>query len=97
MGDHTAVALIRSRRQIRERIGTVAHYIRWDLLRLVFVDDSVSRTVWYLQAVATISVAIGYGVGCLVAWVVRRWWKVTELVGAVASTWVVRWPRLRWW
>jgi uncharacterized membrane protein len=43
---------------------------------LLFFAWSMSPSLlprpWYLQAVATgISVAIGYGLGCTVAWVVR--------------------------
>lgn len=37
------------------------------------MSPSLLPRVWYLQGVATgISVAIGYGLGCAVAWVVRR-------------------------
>ncbi|MFF0818702.1 alpha/beta hydrolase [Rhodococcus sp. NPDC003318] len=63
------------------------------------MTPSLLPRVWYLQAVATgISVATGYGIGCLAAWVVRRcgvspryperarrigWWT---LAGAAAVT-----------
>ncbi|WP_317155003.1 alpha/beta hydrolase [[Mycobacterium] appelbergii] len=37
------------------------------------MSPSLLPRAWYLQAVATgISVAIGYGLGCAIAWVVRR-------------------------
>lgn len=46
--------------------------------------------MWYFQGVATgISVASGYGVGCLIAWVVR-------LCG-VSPAWSVVWRRRGWW
>ncbi|MEW2015392.1 alpha/beta-hydrolase family protein [Rhodococcus sp. NPDC076796] len=54
------------------------------------MTPSLLPRVWYLQAVATgISVAIGYGVGCLIAWVVRRC--------GVSPDWSERWPRRGWW
>lgn len=54
------------------------------------MTPSLLPRVWYLQAVATgISVAIGYGVGCLIAWVVR-------LCG-VSPDWSEQWRRRGWW
>ncbi|MBJ7350762.1 MAG: hypothetical protein JHD12_09310, partial [Rhodococcus sp.] len=54
------------------------------------MTPSLLPRVWYLQAVATgISVAIGYGVGCLVAWVVRRC--------GVSPNWSEQWRRRGWW
>lgn len=54
------------------------------------MTPSLLPRVWYLQAVATgISVAIGYGVGCLIAWVVRRC--------GVEPHWSERTRRIGWW
>lgn len=81
---------------------------------LLFFAWSMSPSLlprpWYLQAVATgISVAIGYGLGCTVAWVVRRcgvrpqWSQRTRTVGrgVLAATAVVVVPLFlvlgSWW
>ncbi|MCL2532971.1 MAG: alpha/beta-hydrolase family protein [Nocardiaceae bacterium] len=61
---------------------------------LVFFTWSISPSLlpraWYLQGVATgISVAAGYGVGCLAAWVVRSC--------GVTPAWSARTRRIGWW
>ncbi|MCZ4562633.1 alpha/beta hydrolase [Rhodococcus sp. IEGM 1401] len=54
------------------------------------MTPSLLPRAWYLQAVATgISVAIGYGVGCLIAWVVR--------ICGVSPDWSEQWRRRGWW
>ncbi|MFD5808930.1 alpha/beta hydrolase [Rhodococcus aetherivorans] len=54
------------------------------------LTPSLLPRVWYLQGVATgISVAIGYGLGCLIAWVVRRC--------GVEPQWSQRTRRIGWW
>ncbi|MDZ7929867.1 MAG: alpha/beta-hydrolase N-terminal domain-containing protein [Rhodococcus sp. (in: high G+C Gram-positive bacteria)] len=64
--------------------------VRRGVLRAVDDSVAVAPRAWYLQAVATgISVAIGYGVGCLIAWVVRRC--------GVSPDWSEQWPRRGWW
>ncbi|MFE3291435.1 alpha/beta hydrolase [Rhodococcus sp. NPDC059234] len=61
---------------------------------LVFFTWSLSPSLlpraWYLQGVATgISVALGYGLGCLAAWLVRSC--------GVAPAWSARTRRIGWW
>ncbi|WP_430332341.1 alpha/beta hydrolase [Rhodococcus sp. ACT016] len=61
---------------------------------LVFFTWSISPSLlpraWYLQGVATgISVAAGYGVGCLAAWVIRSC--------GVRPEWSARTRRIGWW
>lgn len=54
------------------------------------MTPSLLPRVWYLQAVATgISIAIGYGLGCLAAWLVRRC--------GVTPTYSDRTKRIGWW
>nr|WP_185113675.1 alpha/beta hydrolase [Rhodococcus aetherivorans] len=73
--------------------GRRFHPVGLGLALLFFVGSmtpSLLPRVWYLQAVATgISVAIGYGVGCLIAWVVRRC--------GVEPHWSERTRRIGWW
>ena len=58
------------------RYASTLHPFGLSLALLFFawsMSPSLLPRVWYLQGVATgISVAIGYGLGCAVAWVVRR-------------------------
>jgi uncharacterized membrane protein len=58
------------------RYASTLHPFGLSLALLFFawsMSPSLLPRAWYLQAVATgISVAIGYGLGCAVAWVVRR-------------------------
>lgn len=54
------------------------------------MTPSLLPRAWYLQAVATgISVAIGYGLGCVAAWIVRRC--------GVSPRWSSRTRRVGWW
>lgn len=54
------------------------------------MTPSLLPRVWYLQGVATgISLATGYGVGCLTAWVVRKC--------GVQPEWADRTRRYGWW
>lgn len=69
------------------------------------MSPSLLPTVWYLQAVATgISVATGYGLGCLIAWAVRRcgfspdysarvrrvgWWTLAAVATVAVPTFLV--------
>lgn len=54
------------------------------------MTPSLLPRVWYLQGLATgISVALGYGVGCLAAWIVRSC--------GVRATWSARVRRIGWW
>lgn len=69
------------------------------------MTPSLLPRAWYLQAVATgISLAIGYGLGCLVAWVVRAcgispawsprarvvgWWALATVAVVVVPTFLV--------
>ncbi|WP_072844820.1 alpha/beta hydrolase [Rhodococcus tukisamuensis] len=61
---------------------------------LVFFTWSMSPSLlpraWYLQGLATgISVALGYGLGCTAAWLVRSC--------GVTATWSARTRRIGWW
>lgn len=61
---------------------------------LVFFMASMTPSLlpraWFLQAVATgISVVTGYGVGCVIAWVVRK--------AGVHPQWRVRTKHIGWW
>lgn len=61
---------------------------------LLFFEWSMSPSllprVWYLQGVATgISIATGYGIGCLIAWVVRKC--------GVSPQWSEQTKRTGWW
>ncbi|TQF75245.1 hypothetical protein FK531_02110 [Rhodococcus spelaei] len=54
------------------------------------MTPSLLPRAWYLQAVATgISVAIGYGIGCLAAWLVRKC--------GIAPDYAARTRRIGWW
>ncbi|MFZ2529641.1 MAG: alpha/beta-hydrolase family protein [Rhodococcus sp. (in: high G+C Gram-positive bacteria)] len=54
------------------------------------MSPSLLPRVWYLQGVATgIGIATGYGIGCLVAWVVRRC--------GIDPRWTTRTRRIGWW
>ncbi|WP_211295978.1 alpha/beta hydrolase [Mycobacterium aquaticum] len=54
------------------------------------MSPSLLPRAWYLQGVATgISVAIGYGLGCTMAWVVRRC--------GIRPAWSARTRTLGWW
>lgn len=54
------------------------------------MSPSLLPRAWYLQGVATgISVAIGYGLGCAAAWVVRRC--------GIRAQWSPRTRRIGWW
>lgn len=69
------------------------------------MTPSLLPRVWYLQAVATgISIAIGYGLGCLAAWLVRRcgvhpaysdrtkrigWWTLAGATAIIVPTFLV--------
>ncbi len=69
------------------------------------MTPSLLPRVWYLQGVATgISVATGYGLGCLVAWILRRcgvqprwsattrrygWWVLAAVAVVVIPTFLV--------
>lgn len=54
------------------------------------MTPSLLPRVWYLQGVATgISIATGYGIGCLIAWVVRRC--------GIEPGWSERTRRIGWW
>ncbi|MHD0282112.1 alpha/beta hydrolase [Rhodococcus aetherivorans] len=65
-------------------LGFALVFFVWSL------TPSLLPRVWYLQGVATgISVAIGYGLGCLIAWVVRRC--------GVEPQWSQRTRRIGWW
>ncbi|CCW11003.1 Predicted membrane protein (DUF2319 [Rhodococcus aetherivorans] len=65
-------------------LGFALMFFVWSL------TPSLLPRVWYLQGVATgISVAIGYGLGCLIAWVVRRC--------GVEPQWSQRTRRIGWW
>lgn len=53
------------------------------------MSPSLLPRAWYLQGLATgISIALGYGLGCLVAWLVRAC--------GVAPTWSTRTRRIGW-
>lgn len=54
------------------------------------MTPSLLPRIWYLQGVATgISIATGYGIGCLAAWVVRRC--------GVSPRYSARTRRIGWW
>ncbi|QNG20781.1 hypothetical protein G4H71_09885 [Rhodococcus triatomae] len=63
-------------------------------LGLLFFVWSMSPSLlprpWYLQSVATgIGVVTGYGLGCLIAWILRRC--------GVHPQWPAAWRRIGWW
>ena len=69
------------------------------------MTPSLLPRVWYLQAVATgISIAIGYGLGCLIAWAVRSsgvspgysgrlrrvgWWTLAAVAAVAVPTFLI--------
>lgn len=54
------------------------------------MTPSLLPRAWYLQGVATgISMVTGYGIGCLVAWILRRC--------GVQPDWSPRTRRIGWW
>ncbi|MFC8043005.1 alpha/beta hydrolase [Nocardia sp. NPDC057353] len=65
--------------------------LAWALLFFVWsMTPSLLPRVWYLQGVATgLSMITGYGIGVLVAWVVRRC--------GVEPEWSARARRIGWW
>lgn len=84
------------------------HPVGLSVALLFFVwsmTPSLLPRVWYLQAVATgISVAIGYGLGCAAAWVVRRcgvspnfsdrtrrigWWSLAAVAAVTVPTFLI--------
>lgn len=65
--------------------------LAWALLFFVWsMTPSLLPRVWYLQGVATgLSMITGYGIGVLVAWVIRRC--------GVEPEWSARTRRIGWW
>lgn len=75
------------------RYGRSLHPVGLTLALLFFcwsMTPSLLPRTWYLQAVATgISVATGYGIGCLAAWLVRKC--------GVTARYSERTRRIGWW
>ncbi|MGW0176033.1 alpha/beta hydrolase [Rhodococcus sp. NPDC003322] len=65
-------------------LATALLFFTWSM------SPSLLPRAWYLQGLATgISVAIGYGIGCLAAWLVRGC--------GVSPAWSPRTRRIGWW
>lgn len=75
------------------RYGQSFHPVGLAVALLFFcwsMTPSLLPRMWFLQGVATgISIATGYGIGCLAAWLIRRC--------GITSRWSERTRRVGWW